>query len=413
MQVDSRFMQADTISLRQLRLFEGVGRLKSIRRASEECNLSQPAVTQSIAKLESHIGVTLLDRDTNGSYLNQSGFILHRRTTRFFEQIEQAITELGCPGDRAGARAVARRLTKSQIRSLLLVAERVPFADAARIQGLSAASLQRTSRDLERNVGKQLYSRTPSGVIATPEGDTFGRRIRLAIQEIDLGLKEIDTARGIASTSIAIGAMPCGGSVMLASVLDRFVREFPQASVKVTSSQSSDMLARLLCGDVDIALGLIPETLEEEIQAQPLVRTPYEIVARRGHPLLHKGSVTIDDLAACDWIAGTPSSNRRAVFDQLFAGHEGPRAPITTCSMPVVRHLLTVGDRLTLMTSYERTYEGETLMPVPVPVSGPVPAIGVMIRRNWLPTRLHTNFIELLHRGMTHIQPPRLVAQTA
>ncbi|NHN85296.1 LysR family transcriptional regulator [Acetobacter musti] len=412
MQVDSRFMQADTISLRQLRLFEGVGRLKSIRRASEECNLSQPAVTQSIAKLESHVGVILLDRDTNGSYLNDFGFILHRRTTRFFEQVEQAITDLGCPGDRHGARAIARRLTKSQIRSLLLIAERVPFADAARTQGLSAASLQRASHDLERNVGRQLYSRTPSGIIGTPEGAAFGRRIRLAIQEIDLGLKEIDTARGIASTSIAIGAMPCGGSVMLASVLDRFVTEFPQATVKVTSSQSSDMLARLLCGDVDIALGLIPETPHEEIQAHPLVRTPYEIVARRGHPLLHRRPVTIDDLAKCDWIAGTPASSRRAVFDQLFADHEGPRAPIATCSMPVVRHLLTAGDRLTLMTSYERTYEGETLMPVSFPVSAPVPAIGILTRRNWLPTHLHTNFIELLQRCVAHIQTPRLVAQT-
>jgi LysR family transcriptional regulator of gallate degradation len=39
-------------SIRHLRLFESVAQLHGVRRASEECHLSQPAVTQAIAKLE-------------------------------------------------------------------------------------------------------------------------------------------------------------------------------------------------------------------------------------------------------------------------------------------------------------------------------------------------------------------------
>ena len=46
---------AVSVSLRHLKLFESVARLSSVRRASEECHLSQPAVTQAIAKLEEQI----------------------------------------------------------------------------------------------------------------------------------------------------------------------------------------------------------------------------------------------------------------------------------------------------------------------------------------------------------------------
>src|ERR1700730_3860545 len=71
---------AVSVSLRHLKLFESVARLSSVRRASEECHLSQPAVTQALAKLEAQIGVGLLERGASGSHLNELGAIFQRRT---------------------------------------------------------------------------------------------------------------------------------------------------------------------------------------------------------------------------------------------------------------------------------------------------------------------------------------------
>ena len=84
-------------SIRHLKVFESVAHLQGVRRASLECHLSQPAVTQAIAKLEEQMGVSLLERCASGSYLNEFGIIFHRRTQRTFGQIEQALVELGVP----------------------------------------------------------------------------------------------------------------------------------------------------------------------------------------------------------------------------------------------------------------------------------------------------------------------------
>jgi DNA-binding transcriptional LysR family regulator len=86
-----------TTSIRHLKVFDSVGRLHGVRRASDECHLSQPAVTQAVAKLEEQMGVTLFERRASGSYLNEFGTIFHRRTERLFSQIEQALVELGVP----------------------------------------------------------------------------------------------------------------------------------------------------------------------------------------------------------------------------------------------------------------------------------------------------------------------------
>jgi LysR family transcriptional regulator of gallate degradation len=396
--------RAASLSFRQLKLFESVGRLNSVRKASEECNLSQPAVTQALAKLEQQIGATLLERRASGSYLNELGQIFHRRTTRLFDQIEQALLALGVPGSVA---MIANRISRSQARSLVAIVESGSFAQAAQALDLSQASLQRAARDLEGNLRKPIFYRTAAGVVVTPSGLEFGRKIKLATQEIEWGIQEIEAARGNINRQIAIGAMPFGGSVLLASVLDEFVTANPRVDVRIINESAPEMLKRLRAGDVDFVIGLVQETTAEDLTNEALAKTPYAIVARAGHKLLRKGAVILEDLLAYDWVVGTPGAGRRACFERLFAGGPGPQASIATCSLPVIRHLLARSDRLTLMTSYELMHENGALAPLAFGPIEPTPAIGVTMRSGWLPTQLHVEFIELLrrHTADTAVRP--------
>ena len=54
------------ISLRQLRLFEAIGQFNSVRRASEECSLSQPAVSNALNRFREALGDPLFVRTRNG-----------------------------------------------------------------------------------------------------------------------------------------------------------------------------------------------------------------------------------------------------------------------------------------------------------------------------------------------------------
>lgn len=55
-------------NLRHLRVFLAVCELKSITRASEQIYLSQPAITQAIAKLEKQLETHLFERHSDGMY---------------------------------------------------------------------------------------------------------------------------------------------------------------------------------------------------------------------------------------------------------------------------------------------------------------------------------------------------------
>jgi LysR family transcriptional regulator of gallate degradation len=385
-------------SIRHLRLFESVAQLHGVRRASEECHLSQPAVTQAIAKLEEQLGVQLLLRCATGSYLNEFGIIFHGRTQRFFAQVEQALLELGVPSSPVPLARLSSRISRSQIRSLISIVENGFFTQAARALGVSQTSLQRAARDLERTLRTPLYIQTASGIMATPAAAEFARKMKVAQREIDWGVDEVEAARGNVGGEIVIGALLLAGSVVLASVINELVTTYPTANIRILNGNAEDVLRYLRSGDVDLVIGLLRNPGPPELVHEVLAETPYVVVGRHDHPLARREHVTLDDLAEFDWVIGTPGASRRTQFDTMFSGRTRPRTQIATCSLPIIRLLLAQSDRLTLLTSYELMYEEDALAALPFGPIEPVPSIGLTMRENWLPTPLQTNVIDMIKK---------------
>ena len=407
--------RALSTSIRHLKVFDSVAHLHGVRRASDECHISQPAVTQAIAKLEEQLGVTLLERRASGSYLNEFGLIFHRRTRRLFEQFEQSLMELGVPSAPIPIAQLAARISRSHIRSFIAIVENGSFAQAARALGVSQTSLQRAARDLERTLRTPLYAQTASGIMATPAAAECARKIKLALREIECGIDEVEAARGNVGGEIVIGAMLLAGSEMIATVIDEFVSAYPNAHVRMSNGNAEDMLRYLRTGDVDVVIGLLRQSASDGFVHQTLADTPYVVVAREDHPLVNKPDVTLEDLADYDWIVGTPGATRRIHFDKLFEGRRRPQARIATCSLPTVRLLLAQSDRLTLLTSYELlVYGDDALRAVPFGPITPVPSFGLTMREGWLPTKMQADFIDLINKRIVgSLMPEKVLKRVA
>lgn len=398
----------DGISFRQLSLFETVGRIQSVRRASGECNLSQPAVTQAISKLERQLDIQLLDRRVSGSYLTELGAIFHRRVTRFFEQFHIALRKLPVSGSSAVRKATARRITRSQARSLIALVGTGSLDRAAQALDITPTSLQRAVRTLEQNVNKPIMSRTASGLSITPAGRELGVRLKIALQEIEMGWREMILAHGRTEGRVTVGAMPLGGSALLGSALEEFTNTYPNVEIKVLSGNSPELLDSLAAGDVDFVVGLVKRIPDLELEYEEFAQTPYSVVCRKGHRLLRKARITREDLVDDEWIIATKGAIRREAFELLFQDTEGPNAPIRTSALPVILHLLGNSDRLTLMTSFELMMEGRGLAQLPFGPILPVPSIGITTRTDWLPTRVQQDLMSLIRQEAARARTPEL-----
>jgi DNA-binding transcriptional LysR family regulator len=398
--------RALSVSIRQLKILETVAQTHSLRGASASCHITQPTVTYAIARLEERLGIRLLDRRANGTFLNIPGAIFQRRVARMFGQFEQALMELGVPGTSATVKRIAGRITRSQARCLIAAVEYGSIATAARVLATSQTTMQRRARKLEQTLRAPLLLQTASGVVASPAAAEFASRLKLALREIEWGLEEIEAAGGNGGGEVVVGAMPLSGSLILASALNQFGSENPDADIRVVNGNAKEMLRYLRRGDVDLVVGLVVEPTPPGVVARVLGKTPYVVVARHGHPLTEQRNVTLEELSRFDWVVGTPGAHRRRSFDELFTGQRQPRARIATCSLPMIRVLLANSDSLTLLTSYEMLYEDDLLAPVAFGPVNCVPSMGVTLREDWLPTQLQRSFLDLMIKTCgSHFSP--------
>lgn len=340
-------------SPRHLRVFESVARLNSFTKAADEVRLTQPAVTQAIAKLESQVDRQLLDRSPRGAYLTAFGQKYLLRTRRFFQHIESALIEISAAEDQTNLLSKMFRITRTQMRCHVVIVHSASLAHAAQEVGISQSSLHRAVRDLELTLGVSLYRTSRAGMIPTEEGHILARWLLLSMREMKSAVEELSSAEEVEAEVITIGVQMLDPASFLAVVAERFTRENPRCSIRIVNSTSDDLRQRIRLGLIDFVVGVLREE-SPDLPQEPLFEDPYVIAGRRGHPLAGLDHVTPEQLLGYDWIVPNPGAPRSKAFDKLFQElGRMPRTSIESHSYATIRATVCEGDRLTILTRSE------------------------------------------------------------
>lgn len=82
------------MELLQFRYFLEAARFENFTKAAEELHIAQPALSQSIMRLETELGVKLFDRKNHRIHLNEQGKLLEKRLIPLLESIDNLKDEL-------------------------------------------------------------------------------------------------------------------------------------------------------------------------------------------------------------------------------------------------------------------------------------------------------------------------------
>lgn len=395
-------MTANSINLRRFVLFDAVCREGGITQAAEAVGLSQPAVSLAIKKLEDTVDAILFERGYGGSELTRDGTLLQRRVARMLQQIEAAVAALpaGMRARPSNAGAMCRRLTDSQVRCHIAIADAGSAAEAARRLGISQPAVHRAARELEDTVGHTLYRRRVHSVSANAAGQELARRLVVALGEIEQAHVDLVTARGLAMGRIAVGVLPLMPQRLLARTIGSLRESYPNVVVTIRESTHARLLEDLRFGRLDIIVGALREPrLEGNVVERELFGDPYVIVVRRGHPLTTRRRVALKDLAAHGWVVPQQDMPRREVVDMMLAKlPQPPRVLVETSSLAMMMAMLEENDCISLLSRSHilyGNYRNEVVaLDVPSPKGERV--VGYTTRADWLPTAPQREFIEQL-----------------
>jgi LysR family transcriptional regulator, regulator for genes of the gallate degradation pathway len=391
-------------NLRHLAAFLEVARRRNISQASGHIHLSQPAITQAIAKLERDLGVELFERGPAGMEPTEPGKLYAARVGVALGYLQAGAREtlrIGAKKRSGGFASFDRLLTAAQLRALAAVSKTGNFSLAAREMGISQPSIHRAARDLERLCGIALFEKTKKGIELTEPAEALALNARLAFAELRQASAEIGEWSGLDPGSIVLGSLPLARTHVLPVALSALGREKPRVNVRVLTGPYDDLLYQLRHGEIDLILGALrfPLPIGDIVQTT-YFSDPLAILVRAGHPLTQKKPITQEDLKEYPWVLPPEGAPARAYFDKAF-GHirRESRFGITESSSSVlIRGLLLESDRLAIMSAHQLRYEiqaGEVaVLPIPMPDSAR--PIGVTVRAGWRPTATQEAFLRHL-----------------
>lgn len=388
------------LNFRHLRAVLAIGEKGSINAAAAEVNLSQPAITQGLARLEIALAQPLFDRHPAGMKPTVAGNFLLPRIALALNHIALAARAIRGNGS---LNRLERLISMANIRALIAVAQTGSFVLAAQTTGLSQPALHNATRDVERLANVTLIERRGRGVVLTPEGQRLARGFRLAISELEAAISELEALRGIDSGRIAIGAMPLSRIRLLPKAVARFHTQHPMIEVAISEGAYAELIEALRDGDLDVLIGALrnPPPGNDVVQ-EPLFSDSLVVVAKAGHPLANTPNPTIDDLAAFPWIMSHRGTPLRAQFERLFEhSNKAPPAIRIECgSVLALRGLLLEGDFLTLLSPGQVALEVQSglLRCISLRRLDDVRTIALTTRAGWRPTGTQQHFVNMLKK---------------
>lgn len=370
-------------NIRHLAAFAATVEHGSVTRAADKIGLTQPALTQAISRLETDLGCQLFEREPGGMRPTEPALLLAPR-------VESAIARIG-----------SNRVTATQMRAFIALAQAGSYAAAAERTGLTSASLHRAVADLSLAVSERLVERRGRHLTLTRKGERRARDFGLALAEIRSGYAEVSAWLGKAGARIAIGAMPLSRARWLPRAILVFKERNPHIDITIVEGSHSELAGPLRDGEIDFLLGALrDEAGLDDLRQQTVFEDRPRIIMRSGHPLAARStSPDTSDLARYPWVLPNPQTPLYGYWKDMMSHdrRQPPHVTIECGSVLTVRELLLETDMLTLLSTDQVRVEIEAGMLVARDTPTPVlRTIGITTRKDWRPTHSQQQMIDIL-----------------
>jgi LysR family nitrogen assimilation transcriptional regulator len=199
------------------------------------------------------------------------------------------------------------------------VAELGSFTRAASFLSVVQPALSRQVRQLEVELGQNLFDRNGRGVVLTDAGARLLEHTRGILMQVGRARQELEDQRNGDSGHFVLGLPPSLGRSVTVPLVKAFGRRLPNATLATVEGLSAYMLEWLNVGRVDCAL-VYNAPASPTVDLQPLLDDPLYLIAPPSGKPARKGRHSVSLTALADHpliIPSRPHSIRMSVENAL------------------------------------------------------------------------------------------------
>ncbi len=189
----------------------------------------------------------------------------------------------------------------------LAVAREASITKAAESLHMTQPPLSRQLKDLEEELGKQLFIRGSRRVTLTGEGMILRKRAEEIVALMEKAKAEVSSSGEDVRGEIYIGGGETEGFRLIAKTAEKLRLKYPGVSYHLFSGNSQDVTERLDKGLLDLGVLIEPADMKKYDFIKLPAKCRWGLLMRRDHPFAKKSGIRPEDLSKIPLIASRQS----------------------------------------------------------------------------------------------------------
>ncbi|QXC62953.1 LysR family transcriptional regulator [Aquihabitans sp. G128] len=270
-----------------------------------------------------------------------------------------------------------------QLEYLVAVAEEGGFTRAAERVHISQSGVSAQIRQLERELGADLFDRTSRSVALTGAGRAALEHARTVLASAQAVRQAVDDVGQVVRGRLVVGMVTGCTITPLFDALAAFHDDHPGVELALVEDTSDRLVDQVRSGALDLALVGVAGAAPSGLDGLTTISEPVVAAVPRDHALARRKRTTLAAVAAHPVVALPPGTGIRAAFDQACtAAGVSPTVALEASAPDAVADLAARGLGVAVLSASMVPADHPDLVAVPI-TDARVPAL---LALTWKPT---------------------------
>ncbi len=206
-----------------------------------------------------------------------------------------------------------------QLKYFVKSAEYLNFSVAAKHLYITQSTLSQQIKQLEFELGLELFLRNSRHISLTEAGEEFLPFARKTIQDAEDGVQRLHDLQHVKAGKLRVGVTYSLSTVLTEGVLE-FMKVFPEIKLEVCYKTVNELLVLLKERELDFVLSYKPLFDAPDVESKPLFENALALVVSKEHHLVSRSKIGLHELADVPLVLPSPDLQARMMLERLVAG---------------------------------------------------------------------------------------------
>ena len=203
-----------------------------------------------------------------------------------------------------------------QLKYFVKSAEYLNFSVAAKHLYITQSTLSQQIKQLEFELGFELFLRNSRHISLTEAGEEFLPFARKTIQDAEDGVQRLYDLQHVKTGTLKIGVTYSLSTVLTEGIM-HFIKSFPGIKLEIIYKTVDELLELLRDRKVDFVLSYKPLCKAPDIEAMHLFNSTLALVVSKEHPLAERNRIKLQELQDKPLLLPSKGLQARTMLDML------------------------------------------------------------------------------------------------